>query len=71
MAQLAGVHDVHARYGAAQNRPEYGLLRAVTHWTAEDVEREKRVRVTDVTPTHVLEKGFDGLLQCFRFEAMT
>jgi phosphoglycolate phosphatase-like HAD superfamily hydrolase len=68
MAQLAGVHDAHARYGAAQNRSEYDLLRAVTHWTVEDVERERRILVAGVTPTHVLERGFDDLLRCFQFE---
>lgn len=40
MAQGAGVLDVHAAYGQAQNRPEYDLLRRVTHWTDADVARE-------------------------------
>jgi FMN phosphatase YigB (HAD superfamily) len=67
MAQRAGVQDVFARYGMAQNRPEYELLRCVTHWTAEDVEREKHIRSADVTPTHILENGFDDLFKCFEF----
>jgi phosphoglycolate phosphatase-like HAD superfamily hydrolase len=68
MAQRAGVQDAFARYGAAQNRPEYEILRSVTHWTAEDVEREKRVRLADVTPTYILKNGFSDLLRCFDFE---
>ncbi|WP_299450830.1 HAD family hydrolase [uncultured Serinicoccus sp.] len=40
MAQGAGVLDVHAAYGQAQKRPEYDLLRRVTHWTDADVARE-------------------------------
>lgn len=40
MAQGAGVLDVHAAYGQAQKRPEYDLLRRVTHWTDGDVARE-------------------------------
>jgi phosphoglycolate phosphatase len=35
MAQQAGVTDVHALYGASQHKPEYELLRKVTHWTPE------------------------------------
>jgi len=31
MAQQAGVTDVHALYGASQHKPEYELLRKVTH----------------------------------------
>ena len=37
MAQMAGVTDVHALYGASQHKPEYELLRRVTHWTPEMV----------------------------------
>jgi phosphoglycolate phosphatase-like HAD superfamily hydrolase len=48
MAQQAGVTDVHAAYGASQHKPEYELLRKVTHWTLEMVERERQAeRVND------------------------
>lgn len=67
MAQKAGVRDVWAKYGIAQNREEYELLRKVTHWTLEDVEREKKLRVEDVKPSIVLEKGLDNLIGEFDF----
>ncbi|HEX8684644.1 MAG TPA: HAD hydrolase-like protein, partial [Ardenticatenaceae bacterium] len=68
MAQDAGVTDVYAKYGIAQHREEYELLRRVTHWTQEDVERERAIyaRAT-VTPTHVLEESFAEVLDLFEF----
>ncbi len=61
MAQQAGVVDVHAAYGASQHKPEYELLRKVTHWTPEMVERERqalrmRYKITASFP------GFRGLM---------
>lgn len=44
MAQKVGVVDVHAAYGVVQHRPEYDLLRRVSHWTADDVECERGLR---------------------------
>jgi FMN phosphatase YigB (HAD superfamily) len=67
MAQRAGVTDVWAKYGVAQDRPEYELLRRVTHWTAADVEREKRLSPRQVVPTHTLEKDISELLKIFDF----
>ena len=67
MAQRAGVRDVWAKYGLAQNREEYELLRRVTHWTLEDVEREKKLRVEEVEPLIVLENGLGDLLDEFDF----
>jgi phosphoglycolate phosphatase len=71
MAQRAHVHDVLARYGAAQRRSEYELLRDVTHWSADDVEREKAIAegTTDIVPSCVLDHSFAELLQNFEFEA--
>ncbi len=70
MAQRAGVTDVFARYGPAHTwaPPErYELLRAVTHWTREEVEEERRLRESEITPTYVLEKSFTELLDLFEF----
>ena len=36
MAQDVGVDDVLAVYGKAQDRPEYQLLRGVTHWSDKE-----------------------------------
>lgn len=68
MAQDAGVTDVLALYGKAQDREAYELLRRVTHWTPEDVERERRILDRgEVVPSHVLEHSFAELLDLFHF----
>lgn len=66
MAQQAGVTDVHAAYGASQHRPEYELLRKVTHWTPDMIERERRaLRRGGLVPTYVLDKAFSQILPLF------
>jgi phosphoglycolate phosphatase len=68
MAQAAQVTDVFARYGSAHNRDTYELLRAVTHWSPSDVDKEKRLHEPgNMNPTHVLESGFKELLSLFSF----
>lgn len=70
MAQAVGVADVWAKYGAAQHRVEYALLREVSHWTEADVQQEKAITESpDVLPTYVLENSFAELLDIFDFEA--
>lgn len=63
MAQKAGVLDVHAAYGAAQHRSEqYDLLKKVTHWTPEMIEKEAAFLQPDkVFPTIVLRDGFSQI----------
>ena len=68
MAQDAGVADVLALYGKAQDRAAYELLRRVTHWTPEDVEREKAIlQRGDIRPTFILSQSFDELTNLFDF----
>jgi len=67
MAQEADVLDVWAKYGAVQHRPEYELLRKVTHWTQKQVEKEKQLSEKDIKPTYVLTRFFRELLNHFRF----
>jgi phosphoglycolate phosphatase-like HAD superfamily hydrolase len=69
MAQEAGVTDVHARYGTAHTREEYELLRSVTHWTAEQVERERMASNRTVRPTFILERSFQEILDLFEFHS--
>jgi phosphoglycolate phosphatase-like HAD superfamily hydrolase len=66
MAQEAGVIDVWAKYGVASDRPEYNLLRRVTHWSESTVEKERQTTNTQVQPTHILE-NFADLLNIFDF----
>ena len=67
MAQEAGVIDVHAAYGTAHTKEEYELLVKVTHWTDEDVAREKELKAHDMMAHATLEKHFDELLEKFEF----
>ncbi|KPX28099.1 MULTISPECIES: HAD family hydrolase [Pseudomonas syringae group] len=64
MAQQAGVTDVYAGYGAAQHREEeYELLKKVTHWTKEMVEKEKNaLRPGVILPTYTAAKSFSEIL---------
>ena len=66
MAQQAGVTDVHALYGASQHKPEYELLRKVTHWTPEMVERERHaLKPGGLVPSYVLDSSFSQILPLF------
>ncbi|MFF7106383.1 HAD family hydrolase [Pseudomonas sichuanensis] len=64
MAQQANVLDVHAKYGAAQHRAEeYDLLKKVTHWTPEMVERERQaLRPGVVMPTYTAGQSFKEIV---------
>jgi len=68
MAQKASVTDVWAKYGYAMERPEYEMLRRVTHWSAEDVEKEKMHTPEKVEASHELTESFGELLEMFDFE---
>lgn len=66
MAQEVGALDVWAQYGVATERPEYELLRRVTHWSAQDVERERELAARPtVAPTVTLDEGFPQILALF------
>lgn len=68
MAQDAGVVDVYAQYGTAVDTEAYEVLRRVTHWTKEDVEREKGILAGgEVHPTFVLRRSYDEILNLFEF----
>ncbi|VXC70152.1 Haloacid dehalogenase [Oceanicaulis sp. 350] len=68
MAQALGVEDVFAKYGTAQHREEYDLLRAVTHWTPEDVQREKEISANKtVKPTYTLKNSLYEIFDYFDF----
>lgn len=64
MAREVGMLDVHAAYGKADHRQEYEMLRSVTHWTDEDVERERRINSgAEVKPSIVLKRSFAEILR--------
>jgi len=74
MAKQAGVTSVFARYGTThfEHREEdYNLLRAVTHWTDDDVERERQVKLeakqNEYSADYTIDK-FADILELFDFE---
>jgi hypothetical protein len=63
-----GISDVWAKYGQAHLRPEYGLLKQVTHWTPEEVLREARTKARkDVHQTHTLSTSLSEIMPLFEF----
>lgn len=69
MAQAVGVNDVHAAYGVAYDHAEYDLLREVSHWSDEDIQREREVAAQpDVIPTYTLQSSFSEVLGLFHFK---
>ncbi len=67
MARDAGVSDVWAKYGLTQDSKAYQLLRDVTHWSDDDVEREKKISERDIKPSIELPVSFSEILDSFRF----
>jgi phosphoglycolate phosphatase len=71
MAHEAGVTSVFAKYGTShfEERPDdYNLLRAVTHWTDEVVQREKELKESAFNHRADFEiDNFDELLGLFEF----
>ncbi len=67
MAQAAGITSVWASYGIAHQRPEYELLKAVTHWSKEDVARERKLKRENVEPRIVLHESLMEILDRFSF----
>jgi phosphoglycolate phosphatase len=66
MAQEAGVMDAYAEYGAARHPEQYGLLKKVTHWTKEMVEREMHSdKPGAVVPSFACKTSFSEILQLF------
>lgn len=70
MSNETYITSVYAKYGDKIETEQYNLLRDVTHWTEEDVQREKDVKeihgkkpIADIT----LEKSFDELTDHFSF----
>lgn len=62
MAQALGVADFHAGYGVAQNKPEYDLLRQVSHWSDLDVAREREILAAPPAVPTVVLNSFSEIL---------
>ncbi len=70
MANEADVISVYAKYGHIITGEKYELLRDVTHWTDEEVEREKefkkKINSIDIQPKYTI-KRYDEILDIFKF----
>ena len=70
MANEASVTSVYAEYGDHIDSTKYALLKEVTHWTEEDVKREKEFKEqNNTTPIadYTLKKSFKELYDYFTF----
>jgi phosphoglycolate phosphatase len=67
MAHDAGVFSIWAKYGVSHDTEDYERLVRITHWTQEDIEREKmlRGRTRSLQPNLILERSFGEILPAF------
>lgn len=68
MAQEAKINDVYAEYGVSNHKNEYELLKSVTHWTKEEVDKEKTTKKEHIEPTYTLHASFSEIFNYFTFE---
>lgn len=64
MAKKAGVFSIWAKYGAVLHTDDYEKLVRITHWTQEDVEKERRLRreAEHICPDFIAESSFVEIL---------
>ena len=71
MANLVDVISIYASYGHNISDDAYDLLREVTHWSDEDVQREiefnKNLNDVTIAPTYTISK-FSEILGLFNFQ---
>jgi phosphoglycolate phosphatase len=70
MAKRAGVFAIWAEYGARHDASQYEALVRVSHWTAEEVAREKRLNVeaSGIRPDYVAHSSFLDVLEALEHE---
>lgn len=72
MAIDVGVTSVYASYGNVIDNKKYELLRNVTHWTDEEVEREKAFKSKftskNITPDYTVS-NYSKILELFDFQS--
>jgi len=68
MAKLAGVRSVHARYGCNYSPVDWQKLVRITHWSDDDVARERRLKeeYRDIFPDLEID-SFSQLLTFYEF----
>jgi phosphoglycolate phosphatase len=65
MAKLAGVTAIWAKYGTRLSPALYQKLVRVTHWTKDEVEREKAIsrNARHISPDIILHSRFDEIIE--------
>ena len=65
LARSAGVLAIWAKYGVAHESGEYQRLVRVTHWTDDDMSRERALSEASrsVQPDYVLEQSFSEIIE--------
>lgn len=70
MANVAGITSVYAKYGHQIDNTQYQLLKDVTHWQDDDVQREKTYKENhkkNPITNYTLEKSFKEIFDFFDF----
>jgi phosphoglycolate phosphatase len=69
MAQQAKVCDVFAKYGISQKDDRYELLRRVSHWPENNVNKEKKdfCDFDKINVSYILKENFSEILNLFEF----
>lgn len=70
MAMEAGVWSAWAKYGTLVDPNVWSRLARVTHWSEEDIRREREVRGSaeqSVMPDHILHSSIEEIFQAFQF----
>ena len=70
MAKRAGVFAIWAEYGSRHDAGQYAALVRVSHWTPEEVAREKRLtaEASLIRPDYVAHSSFSDVLQALERE---
>ncbi|MGH6727889.1 MAG: HAD family hydrolase [Pseudolabrys sp.] len=62
MAKDAAIFGAWAEYGEARDQPGYELLREVSHWTDDDVQKDRDLKKRDVDADAVLKDSFAEII---------
>lgn len=62
MANSAGAKSAYAKYGDVRHEDSYEKLRQVSHWTNEDIERDRNLNPKSTMPDITLETSIAELL---------
>lgn len=54
MAQICGLHDVHAKYGRNFDSTNYDQLAEISHWKEDDIASEAQLTTSEVTPNYTV-----------------